>query len=37
LSGSVDIILYDFLFSNVSFSLVIYDPFLKFIKYIFTE
>lgn len=37
LMGSVVIILRDFLFSRFSFSLVMELPFLKFIKYMFTE
>ena len=37
LLGNVLIIFNDFLFSKVSFSFVIELPFLKFIKYIFTE
>ena len=34
--GKVEMILRDFLFSRLSFSLVIELPFLKFIRYIFT-
>ena len=37
LIGNVEMILSDFLFSRLSFSLVIELPFLKFIRYIFTE
>jgi hypothetical protein len=37
LIGKVEIILSDFLFSRLSFSLVMELPFLKFIKYILTE
>ena len=35
--GSVDIIFKLFLFSRFNFSLVILEPFLKFIRYIFTD
>lgn len=35
--GNVEIILSDFLFSRLSFSLVIELPFLKFIRYMLTE
>ena len=35
--GSVDMILRLFLFSRFSFSLVMLEPFLKFIRYMFTE
>lgn len=35
--GRVDMIFNDFLFSRFSFSFVMELPFLKFIKYMFTE
>jgi hypothetical protein len=37
LIGKVEIILSDFLFSRLSFSLVIELPFLKFMRYMLTE